>query len=271
MKLGRRWSLRPRQWPPLALPWRWRLDFPTWTMSTPSLSASTSTLLITFDGHLLHNYLLTPAFFTDAVAIFSRLSKTTDIKNALNKITMEQGMPPASHPWVMTNIVEEALRSCDQWPAMTETEFAEALRKVLMEVASRLKTRPLRMLHTITVYDGKSIFQFLNNKHRLEKALQMTWKSLPKEEHGKLSREYVRVALDMLAPPAGLPPWGALQQMDEVVSQILMKMEDGGVTLNRKEFKKLMIEILSSIMHSLETSPISLSSNTLITHDSPYT
>lgn len=36
---------------------------------------------------------------------------------------------------------------------------------------------------------------------------------MPKDRDGKVSKVYLRVALDGIAPAAGLPPYGALEQV----------------------------------------------------------
>lgn len=38
-------------------------------------------------------------------------------------------------------------------------------------------------------------------------------KTVPKDRNGKISKEYLRVALDIVAPSAGLPPFGALDEV----------------------------------------------------------
>lgn len=37
--------------------------------------------------------------------------------------------------------------------------------------------------------------------------------TLPKDRNGKMSKEYLRVALDTVAPSAGLPPVGAIEEV----------------------------------------------------------
>lgn len=37
--------------------------------------------------------------------------------------------------------------------------------------------------------------------------------TLPKDRNGKLSKEYLRVTLDTVAPSAGLPPVGAIEEV----------------------------------------------------------
>ncbi|GLJ37032.1 hypothetical protein SUGI_0750380 [Cryptomeria japonica] len=257
-----------RPWPPLALPLPW--DFPLLpTHSTPTSNTRGRICFVTLDGHLLKNYALSTDFTMDALAIFSEFKTAhLPIQSVLSRFTVEQGMPPTSNPWVIKNIVKEVLKS---WPLKSANtakpaEFVEALRGVLMGVAMRLKTTPLKMAHTVTTYDGKSLLQFLTNKHQMIKALEMTWKSLPKEEHGKLIKEYVGVALDILSPATGLPHCGTVQEMDKIVSSEL-KMVDGveGGVLNRKEFKKVMVEVVGRIMNELERNPVSVSSDVVIT------
>lgn len=37
--------------------------------------------------------------------------------------------------------------------------------------------------------------------------------AMAKDEAGKVSKEYIRLALDGLGPAAGLPPYGAIDQV----------------------------------------------------------
>jgi hypothetical protein len=37
--------------------------------------------------------------------------------------------------------------------------------------------------------------------------------TLPKDRNGKISKDYLRVALDVVAPSAALPPFGAIEEV----------------------------------------------------------
>ena len=41
----------------------------------------------------------------------------------------------------------------------------------------------------------------------------MAIENLPKDRNGKMSKEHLAVALDLLAPSAGLPPLGAVDEV----------------------------------------------------------
>jgi len=43
--------------------------------------------------------------------------------------------------------------------------------------------------------------------------LNSALETLPKDRNGKMSKEYLRVALDIVAPSAGLPPLGAIEEV----------------------------------------------------------
>lgn len=47
----------------------------------------------------------------------------------------------------------------------------------------------------------------------LLQTLDSAVKNVPRDRHGKISKEYLRVALDVLAPSAGLPPIGAVDEV----------------------------------------------------------
>lgn len=41
--------------------------------------------------------------------------------------------------------------------------------------------------------------------------------NIPKDRNGKLSKDFLRVVLDALAPSAGLPPIGAVDQVPYII------------------------------------------------------
>ena len=43
--------------------------------------------------------------------------------------------------------------------------------------------------------------------------LNSALENLPKDRSGKMSKEYLRVALDVVSPSAGLPPVGAIEEV----------------------------------------------------------
>lgn len=231
--------------------------------------------LVTLDGRLLHDYARSSAFEFDAIATFSQTENSKpSLEIALGKITVEQGMPPASDPWVMEKIVKPAAESCgfhqliNPEARVSAEEFVEALRNVALEVASRLEKSPVTVARSEKTYDGTSIRKFVKKKDEVDKALQTIWKALPKEPRGTLPREYVRVALDMIGPAAGLPPLGVVEQMDRLVSEIFKMVEaDEGGVLKQNEFNKLVLEILGSLMLQLQGNPITVSSNAVVKSD----
>lgn len=42
--------------------------------------------------------------------------------------------------------------------------------------------------------------------------------TIPKDRNGKMSKDYLRVALDVVAPSAALPPFGAVQEVCHLFS-----------------------------------------------------
>lgn len=47
--------------------------------------------------------------------------------------------------------------------------------------------------------------------------LNVALENLPRDRNGKMSKEHLRVALDLLAPSAGLPPIGAIEEVIIVI------------------------------------------------------
>ncbi|XP_042519482.1 uncharacterized protein LOC122093260 [Macadamia integrifolia] len=230
-------------------------------------------VILRIDGEDLVEFINSPRFELEMASIFSQIeiadgSFLDYVLKALEKLTVEHGMPPSTDPWVASNIVEPTLQSCainDQEGVNSQEAFIEEFKKVAESLAQRLKEQPVIVAHSENTFDGSGIKRLLSNKFELDKCLDAAVKGLPKDRHHEVSKEYLRVALDVLAPSAGLPPFGALNQMDMVTNDAFKLVNaDDGKAVPEEEFKKLMKEILGSIMLQLEGSPIMVSSNTVV-------
>lgn len=234
-------------------------------------------VILRIDGEELREYISSPSFETDIVLLFSETA-TPDgtvcdhIVKVLQKLGVDQGLPPISDSWVMSNIVEPALESCiqdckydQQQLESSQDTFLEELKKVLKNIAERLKEQPVIVAHTENTYDGSAIKNLLANKFETDKVLNAVLETIPRDKNGRLSKEYLRVALDSLAPSAGLPPYGAIVEMDKVINEVFKMVDaDDGKLVKEEEFKKLLLEILGSIMLQLEGNPVSVSTNTVV-------
>ncbi|XP_042516525.1 uncharacterized protein LOC122090857 [Macadamia integrifolia] len=230
-------------------------------------------VILRINGEDLEEFINSPRFEPEIASIFSQIetvggSLRNYIIKALELITVDHGMPPSTDSWVATNIVEPALQSYpiqDQEGSVSQETFIEEFKKVAEILAQRLKEQPVIVAHTENIFNGSSIKRLLTNKFELDKSLDAAVRDLPKDRHHKVSKEYLRVTLDMLAPAAGLPPYGALPQMDKVINEALtMVSADDGKAVPEEEFKKLITEILGSLMLQLEGYSISVSSNSVV-------
>ncbi|KAL5706533.1 hypothetical protein ACHQM5_024688 [Ranunculus cassubicifolius] len=228
-------------------------------------------VILRMDGQDLSDFIRGPSFEIEMINIFSKLqgSLADCITMAFENLTVDQGMPPSSDPWVQSNLLEPALQQCatrdqEQQPLSQET-FLEEFKKVAETITQFLSEQPIIVAHTDNTFDGSGIKRLLSNKFELDKTLDAAISELPKDRHRKLSKEYLRVALDTIASIASLPPYGAVDQMDKVVNEVFkMVNADDGKLIGQDEFKKLMIEILASIMLQLQGNPVSVSSNSVV-------
>ncbi|GAB4853217.1 hypothetical protein Ancab_017404 [Ancistrocladus abbreviatus] len=230
-------------------------------------------VILRIDGEDLKEFINGPAFESEMVAIFSRMESLDAtlreyIMKALGKLSVDQGLPPVSDSWVMAQIVEPALHFfADRQikkPVSQET-FLREFKKVAENIAERLKEQPVIVAHSENTFDGSGVKTLLANKFELEKALNAAMETVPRDRHGNMSKEYLRIALDSIAASAGLPPYGALDEMDRVTNQVFKMVDaDDGKFVKEEEFKKLLKEILGSIMPQLEGNSISVSSNTVV-------
>ncbi|XP_004230924.1 uncharacterized protein [Solanum lycopersicum] len=230
-------------------------------------------VLLRMDGEDLLEFVKSPAFEPEMISLYSELelpdgSLKDYIIKAFEKLTVDQGMPPASDSWVMSNVVEPVVESCigatNEQPVTQETFLAE-FKKVAESAAQRLKEQPVIVAHSENTFDGSGIKRLLSNKFELDKTLDSALKTIPRDRNGKMSKEYLRVALDVLAPSAGLPPIGAVDQMDKVIQEVCKMLDaDDGKMVKEEEFKKLLTEILGSMMLQLEGKPVSVSTNSVV-------
>ncbi|KAF8406555.1 hypothetical protein HHK36_008643 [Tetracentron sinense] len=230
-------------------------------------------VILRIDGEDLLEFINSPSFEAEMMCTFSEIESADwslhdYITKALERLTVDQGMPPSSDSWVSSNIVEPALQSCacpDHERPISQETFLEEFKKVAEGVAQRLKEQPVIVAHNENTFDGSGIKKLLSNKFELDKSLDAALIALPKDQNSKMSKEYLRIALDVMAPATGLPPYGAVDQMDKVVTEVFKMMNaDDGKVVKEEEFKKIMTEILGGIMLHLEGNPISVSSNSVV-------
>lgn len=230
-------------------------------------------VILRIDGEDLLEFLNGPSYEPEIVSIFSQIESPQKslhdlIIQALSKLNVDQGIPPTSDSWVISNIVEPALLSehgHDLDKPVSQEIFLEEFKKVALSVANRLKEQPVIVAHSESTFDGNGVKRLLSNKFELDKILNSAIETLPKDKNGKISKDYLRVALDMVAPSAALPPFGAIEEMDKVIGEVFKLVSaDDAKLVKEEEFKKTLTEILGSIMLQLEGNPIAVASNSVV-------
>lgn len=228
-------------------------------------------VILRIDGEDLQEYINSQSYETEIVSILSEIESPDGnlrdhIVKALQQLGVDQGLPPTSDSWVMSNIVEPALVALriDQ-QGVSQEVFLVEFRKVLEHIVERLKEQPVIVAHTENTYDGSTIKSLLANKFETDKVLNGALVTIPRDKQGRISKEYLRIALDSLAPSAGLPPYGAVAEMDKVINEVFKMVDaDDGKLVKDEEFKKLLLEILGSIMLQLGGNPVSISTNSVV-------
>ncbi|KAL0386903.1 UNVERIFIED_CONTAM: hypothetical protein Sradi_2572100 [Sesamum radiatum] len=185
-------------------------------------------VILRIDGEDLHEFVKSLTFEPEMLSIFSEIglpggSLKDYIIKAFEKLTVDHGMPPATDPWVMSNVVEPALECLGdalQLPISQDT-FLAAFKRAAESIVQLLKEQPAIVAHSQNTFDGSGIKKLLSNKFELDKAMDSALRGLPRERHGTISKEYLGVALDSLAASADLPPLGAIDQMDDIMNEAL--------------------------------------------------
>lgn len=228
-------------------------------------------VILRIDGEDLLEFLEGPSFEPEMLSIFSEIESSNEtysehLIRALEKLKVDQGMPPAKDTWVKSNLIDVALQSCSflEEPIAKETVLVH-FKKVGEIVAELLKEQPVIVAHRENVVDGSGVKRILSNKFELDKTLSCAVHSVPRDPSGKLSNEYLRAALEFMAPSAGLPLVGAVHQMDNVIDEAFKTLNATETKMvEEEEFKKLLTEVLANMLSQLEDSPITVSTNSVL-------
>ncbi|KAM7264912.1 hypothetical protein ACFE04_002595 [Oxalis oulophora] len=231
-------------------------------------------VILRIDGEDLQEFIDGQNYEPEMISLFSEVespghSLRDYIVKALLKLSVDQGMPPATDSWVMSNVVETALQSCatihEQEKPVSQETFLIEFKKVANCIARRLKEQPVIVAHSENTFEGSAIKRLLSNKFELDKTLNTALETVPRDRSGKISKQYLQVTLDFVGPAAGLPPIGAVEQVDNVIAEVFKMMDaNDGNLVKEEEFKKLLTEILGSIMLQLQGTPISVSTNSVV-------
>ncbi|CAN1300918.1 hypothetical protein LINPERPRIM_LOCUS24735 [Linum perenne] len=189
-------------------------------------------VILRIDGEDLLEFINGPGYEPEMVSIFTELESTDPssslhdcIVKAFQKLTVGHGLPPTSDSWVISNILEPSLQSIagqDHNKPVFQEIFLDAFKQVSECVSQHLRGQPVIVAHSENTFDGSGIRRLLSNKFELDKMLNSTIESVPKDRNGKISKEYLRMVLDSVAPSAGLPPIGAIE---EVFSLQLLQLQ----------------------------------------------
>lgn len=228
-------------------------------------------LILRIDGEDLREYVESTQFEPDTISIFSKLdlagtSWCKCLTLALGQLSVDQGVPPPSDRWVYGNIIEPSLRllSAEFDESISQETFLEKFKKLLNNIVQRLQEHPIIVAHSENTYNGSAIQRLLSNRFELNKLLDAVWRDLPKDM--TTTKDCLLFALDRLASPAELPPYGTNDEVDAIVREVIgmIKIEDGKMVFNEVEFKKTVSEVLESLSLRLGANPISVSSNLVI-------
>ncbi|XP_014500136.1 uncharacterized protein LOC106761135 isoform X2 [Vigna radiata var. radiata] len=229
-------------------------------------------VILRMQGEDLLEFVNGPSYEAEMASIFSQIESPSGslrdhVIEAFGRLTVDHGIPPTSDSWVFNNIVDPALSQAG--PALdkpaSQEKFLEEFKRVALSVADFLKEKPVIVAHSENTFDGRGVKKLLSNKFELERTLNLALENLSKDRNGKISKDNLRVALDLVSPSAGLPPVGAIEEMDKVIIEAFkMVNADDRNTVTEEEFKKSLTEILGGIMLQLEGNPISVSSNSVV-------
>ncbi|ESR36812.1 calcium-binding EF-hand family protein [Citrus sinensis] len=132
--------------------------------------------------------------------------------------------------------------------------FLVEFKKLADCVAQGLKEQPVIVAHSKNIFDGSGIKRLLSNKFELDKTRTAALEIVPKYRNGKLSKDYLRVALDAVAASASLPRIGAVAQFNVRVSNsfTIIKSTPFIFIIKNDELHYLPITVFPQILFRVE-------------------
>ncbi|XP_020596674.1 uncharacterized protein LOC110036543 [Phalaenopsis equestris] len=230
-----------------------------------------SVLILRFDGEDLKEFVGSALFESEMINIFSQIEASSSslresLMMALERLTVDHGVPPYSDSWVFDNIVDPALQvlSVDQLEqSASEENFLKEFKTFICDIIKRLQEQPIIVAHTEKTFDGGGIRRLLSNNMELDKLLDLVWRDLPKDSNVISARQILQLALSRMATPADLPSYGTVNQIDKIVDEAFGLVDQKKI-LQPEQLKKMMTDILGSLMLQLEGNPISISSDSVV-------
>ncbi|EFJ19433.1 hypothetical protein SELMODRAFT_271381 [Selaginella moellendorffii] len=236
--------------------------------------------IMSLDGSKLREYARHPDAEISAVNAFveNDLESTGKVKasvlrDALKRLSVDHGAPPygeASLP-----VVDAALSrsGVNEDALIDQNEYVALFKKVLLEMSTIMSEKPLTVAHVRKKFDGQSVKAFLSDKKASKKVISEAWKTLPKEKNGSIKKDDFIFGLDFVSPRAGLPPLGAIEEMDSEIIGALKMMDNGGAAshknhhenlIDREMFEQYLRQVLGSMMLQLEGKPIVIQSSAIV-------
>ncbi|CAI8611564.1 unnamed protein product [Vicia faba] len=212
-------------------------------------------VILRMDGKDLSEFLNGPGYDAEMTSIFSQIGNSSTslrehVIEAFGRLDVDRGIPPTSDSWVFNNILDPALlsRGLDR-PVTDQATFMEEFKKVAFSVVDYLKEKPVIVAHSENTFDGSGVKRLLSNKFQLDKTMNTTIDNLPKDRNGKISKHYLRVALDVVSPSAGLPPVGAIEEMDKIINEAFKTLEESPIAISSNSVVHEPLSSSSTLLH----------------------
>ncbi|KAJ7518604.1 hypothetical protein O6H91_20G000400 [Diphasiastrum complanatum] len=235
--------------------------------------------VLQIDGSELRKYAESPEFEVDAVGVFSQIDSNSEgaidgsrIEEVLQSRSLLQKLPPGCEE-ATKYLSETAIKKVgvDTSSKLDQTAFINVLKQILLTIASLLQEKPLNAAYNESNYDGSGITNLLRDKEALKNAEDELWNIMPKDHKGNATTDGLVLGLDAIAPAAGLPPMGAVDEMDHVYQDALKVAQEGKQgSMNQEEFEKSLLAILGSIMLQLQGKPITIKKSSIVNDEGSF-
>ncbi|XP_042515691.1 uncharacterized protein LOC122089969 [Macadamia integrifolia] len=181
---------------------------------------------------------------------------TNQIRNALDRMGVEMGVPPFSVFPRLEDILKKNKAEGEE--ALGQAQFAQLLQNVLQELADVLAEKHVVVIQNIKIINGSKLKKFITDEKTLDDEIGKIFQNQCASGEGRTSAEIIRSYLEKNGPNLGLPPSEANEAVGLLYDQVFADVEEGKNTkkIDKDEFGGIVKDILEKFVEQLEANPV---------------
>ncbi|XP_043692034.1 uncharacterized protein LOC122642589 [Telopea speciosissima] len=180
---------------------------------------------------------------------------TNLIRNALDRMGVEMGVPPFSVFPRLEDLLKKYKAEGEE--ALGQAQFAELLQNILQELADILAEKHVVVIQNIKIINGSRLKKFIADEKKLDDEIGKIFQNQCDSKDGRTSTEIIRSYLEKNGPNLGLPPSEANEAVGLLYDQVFADVEGkNSKKIDKDEFGVIVKDILEKFVEQLEANPV---------------